>query len=149
MVPDRNVKEFCKDYARLFKALANPIRLEIICQLLCSEELCVKDLTEALGRKQANISQHLAILRNLGVVDFTRRENTVCYHFKDSRLRALLEGFIPDQMEREQIKASRAASKSGASPKEPVIDRPGSGALAATGASARDEEVLPALEGVV
>ena len=142
MVPNRNVKEFCKDYARLFKALANPIRLEIICQLLCSEELCVKDLTEALGRKQANISQHLAILRNLGVVDFTRRENTVCYHFKDSRLRALLEGFIPDQMEREQLKASRAASKSG-------VDRPGSGALAETGASARDEEVLPALEGVV
>jgi ArsR family transcriptional regulator len=149
MVPNRHVKEFCKDYARLFKALANPIRLEIICQLLCSEERCVKDLTEALGRKQANISQHLAILRNLGVVDFTRRENTVCYHFKDSRLRALLEGFIPDQMEREQLRASRVVPKSGASPKEPALDRPGGGTLTATTSSVRTEEVLPALEGVV
>ncbi len=87
------LKGVCKDAAKLFKILSNPVRLEILCHILSSKEICVKNLTEFLGRRQANVSQHLAILRNTGIIDFTRRENYVCYFLKDKNLVKLLMEF--------------------------------------------------------
>ncbi len=59
-------------HAQLLKALAHPRRLEII-HLLRDQELCVSDIYEMLDLPQANISQHLMILRDAGVL-VTRRE---------------------------------------------------------------------------
>lgn len=54
-------------HAELLKALAHPRRLEIV-QLLRDQELSVTTIYEMLDLPQANISQHLMILRDAGVV---------------------------------------------------------------------------------
>jgi ArsR family transcriptional regulator len=90
---NEDVKIVCEEAAKLFKVLSNPVRLEILCHILSSKEICVKNLTEFLGRRQANVSQHLAILRNTGIIDFTRKENYVCYFLKNKNLIKILMDF--------------------------------------------------------
>ncbi|MFZ3091127.1 MAG: metalloregulator ArsR/SmtB family transcription factor [Nitrospirota bacterium] len=90
---DEELKGVCDEAARLFKVLSNPVRLEILCHILSGREVCVKNLTEFLGRRQANVSQHLAILRNTGIIDFTRKENNVCYFLKNKNLVNVLMEF--------------------------------------------------------
>lgn len=57
---------------KLFLALSHPMRLRLL-QLLGAREVCVCELVEALHQPQPKISQHLATLRNAGVVA-ARRE---------------------------------------------------------------------------
>ncbi|MCB9801643.1 MAG: metalloregulator ArsR/SmtB family transcription factor [Pseudomonadales bacterium] len=65
-------------HADLLKALAHPRRLEII-HLLRGQELPVSDIHTMLDLPQANVSQHLMILRDAGVV-ITRREGKQVYY---------------------------------------------------------------------
>lgn len=71
--------------ADLLKALAHPRRLEII-HLLRDQQLCVSDIYEMLDLPQANISQHLMILRDAGVVTTTRDGKQVFYTLADPRV---------------------------------------------------------------
>lgn len=72
---DRQVAaELHELHARVCKAIADPKRLLIINELR-DQELSVGDLCEALDVSQSNVSQHLAILRERGVVS-TRRDGT-------------------------------------------------------------------------
>lgn len=66
------------EHAQLLKSLAHPKRLEII-HLLRDQELAVSDIHTMLDLPQANISQHLMILRDAGVVT-TRREGKQIYY---------------------------------------------------------------------
>lgn len=65
-------------HARVCKAIADPKRLLIINELRDCE-MSVGDLCEALGITQSNASQHLAILRERGVVT-TRRDGTTVFY---------------------------------------------------------------------
>ena len=65
-------------HAELLKALAHPRRLEIV-QLLRDQELTVTDIYEMLDLPQANISQHLTILRDGGVVNTKRDGKQIIY----------------------------------------------------------------------
>lgn len=65
-------------HAELLKALAHPRRLEII-QLLRDQELSVTDIYEMLDLPQANISQHLMVLRDAGVVATQRDGKQIIY----------------------------------------------------------------------
>lgn len=56
-----------RQHAALLKALANPKRLEVV-HLLKQGRLTVSDMERMLGIRQANLSQHLMVLRRLGVV---------------------------------------------------------------------------------
>lgn len=64
--------------AELLKSLAHPRRLEIV-QLLRGQELNVTDIYEMLDLPQANISQHLMILRDMGVVNARRDGKQIFY----------------------------------------------------------------------
>jgi len=64
--------------SEILKALAHPRRLEIV-QLLRDQELCVSDIYEMLDLPQANISQHLMILRDTGVVTTRRDGKQILY----------------------------------------------------------------------
>ncbi len=64
--------------AEMLKALANPTRLQII-DAIKDGEICVKSLEELTGMSQSCVSQHLTILRNLGIVQASRDGNQVCY----------------------------------------------------------------------
>ena len=65
-------------HAKLLKALSNPKRLEII-QLLREQELTVSQIQEMLDLPQGNLSQHLQILRNAGVVKTKRQGKQIRY----------------------------------------------------------------------
>ncbi len=65
-------------HAQVCKIMANPKRLEII-QTLREEEKTVNDLVEELGYAKANISQHLALFREKGLV-YTRREGVHIFY---------------------------------------------------------------------
>jgi len=57
--------------AEVLKVLGHPIRLKIVAGL-CTQECNVKHIWECLGLPQATVSQHLALLKNKGIVTGTR-----------------------------------------------------------------------------
>ncbi len=71
--------------ARTIKALAHPTRLAIL-SLLREGEVCVCDLEPALDLRQANISQHLAILRRANLVTSRRDGLRILYRVTDPRV---------------------------------------------------------------
>lgn len=75
--------------ARAMKAMAHPLRLKILC-VLGANEVSVQDIVEAVGTSQSNISQHLAILRDKGVLRARKDANRVYYRVGDERTLQLL-----------------------------------------------------------
>lgn len=76
--------------ARLFKALSHPTRIHLI-QLILEKQPCVKMMEETLGLAQPNISQHLSLLRNLGIVRAERDGNQMCYFITNERISKLID----------------------------------------------------------
>lgn len=73
-----NDKELYRLHADFCKFMANPKRIEILF-LLGEQELCVEEITEKMGINIPNVSQHLSIMRERGIVE-TRREGTKIYY---------------------------------------------------------------------
>lgn len=70
--------------AQAMKAIAHPLRLKILC-VLGDQEVSVQDIVESVGTSQSNISQHLAILRDKGVLATRKDANRVYYRVEDLR----------------------------------------------------------------
>ncbi|MCX7794980.1 MAG: metalloregulator ArsR/SmtB family transcription factor [bacterium] len=68
-----------------FEALAHPVRLKIILALI-EEPMCVCELSGYLSEKQPLISQHLAILKDSGLVEAKRIGNRIQYSISDVRI---------------------------------------------------------------
>lgn len=64
--------------ADILKVLGHPIRLKIVAGL-CTRECNVKHIWECLGLPQATVSQHLALLKNKGIITGTREGVEVHY----------------------------------------------------------------------
>ncbi len=82
-----------KDYsseAEVFKVLGHPIRLKIVAGL-CSNECNVKHIWECLGLPQATVSQHLALLKNKGIIEGKREGVEVRYSVINPLARKLIE----------------------------------------------------------
>ena len=82
-------EEHIETAARALKAIAHPLRLKILC-VLGESEICVQDIVEAVGTSQSNISQHLAILRDKGVLQTRKDANRVYYRVGDQRTLQLI-----------------------------------------------------------
>lgn len=76
--------------AAVMKTLSNPRRLMVLCKLVEQGEMRVGDLAGAVGLSQSALSQHLALLREDGVVAFRRDAQTLWYRLADPRCEALL-----------------------------------------------------------
>ncbi|MBN1630810.1 MAG: winged helix-turn-helix transcriptional regulator [Thermoleophilia bacterium] len=72
-------------HARVFAALANPTRHELM-HLLCKEARTPSDLAEAMGVSRPNVSQHLALLQREGLVKRSRQGGRVLWEVIDPRL---------------------------------------------------------------
>lgn len=72
-------RDSCKAEAALFKALGHPTRLWIVEQLGECEERCVCEFVEAVGADFSTVSQHLAVLRQAGIVMDEKRGKQVFY----------------------------------------------------------------------
>ena len=75
--------------ARALKAISHPLRLKILC-VVGGEEACVQDIVDAVGTSQSNVSQHLAILRDKGVLVTRKDANRVYYRVGDRRTLQLI-----------------------------------------------------------
>jgi ArsR family transcriptional regulator, virulence genes transcriptional regulator len=77
------------EVADILRALANERRLLILCKLVEWGEANVNSLAEAVGLSQSALSQHLAKMRNEGLVTFRRESQTVWYRISDPRVEQL------------------------------------------------------------
>jgi len=75
--------------SRSLKAMSHPLRLKILCTL-GDQEVSVQDIVEHVGTSQSNISQHLAILRDKGILTSRKDANRVYYRVGDSRTLRLI-----------------------------------------------------------
>jgi ArsR family transcriptional regulator len=82
----------------VFRALADPIRLELLAHIAARGPLCVCHLQDELPYAQPRISKHLATLRHAGLVT-TRREGTWVYYSIEEEALEIARDFI-DQLER-------------------------------------------------
>lgn len=75
--------------ARSLKAMSHPLRLKILCTL-GDQEVSVQDIVDHVGTSQSNISQHLAILRDKGILSSRKDANRVYYRVGDGRTLRLI-----------------------------------------------------------
>ena len=85
--------------AKILKSMSHPIRLKILC-LLQDKELSVGDIRNEVETTNANVSQHLNILRNQGIIDFRKDANFIYNRITDKRILDLImkmqKLFCPD-----------------------------------------------------
>jgi ArsR family transcriptional regulator len=77
--------------AGIFQALAHPTRIAIIELLRDEGEVPVSQIYERLGLEQANVSQHLAVLRSKQIVVGRKDGNQVFYSLRDPILGKVLD----------------------------------------------------------
>ena len=75
--------------SRSMKAIAHPLRLKILCTL-GNQEISVQDIVQQVGTSQSNISQHLSILRDKGILTARKDANRVYYRVGDQRTLRLI-----------------------------------------------------------
>ncbi len=75
--------------SRSLKAMSHPLRLKILCTL-GAQEVSVQDIVDRVGTSQSNISQHLAILRDKGILSSRKDANRVYYKVVDARTLQLI-----------------------------------------------------------
>lgn len=78
-------KSIYKRNAEIYKLLANPIRLEIL-DILSKGEASLDELSEKIGIRKPNTSQHLAILRYLKIVKVRKEGQKAFYTIADKRI---------------------------------------------------------------
>jgi DNA-binding transcriptional ArsR family regulator len=77
--------------ARMLKLLGNESRLLILYSLAARGEMKVGDLVDTMGLSQSALSQHLALLREDGLVAFRRESQTLYYRVSDPRAARILK----------------------------------------------------------
>jgi ArsR family transcriptional regulator len=75
--------------SRSLKAMSHPIRLKILC-ILGADEVNVQDIVHSVGTSQSNVSQHLSILRDKGILTARKDANRVYYRVGDARTLQLI-----------------------------------------------------------
>ena len=91
-----------KEAARIARALSHPVRLQILNELR-DDGAYVMHLTAMLGRPQANISQHLMVLREADLVTAEREGMTVIYHVRNPQVLDVVDQLLALAGERVEI----------------------------------------------
>lgn len=86
----------------IFSALADPTRFRIL-DALSHEELCVCDLASVCAISQSGVSHQLRVLRDLGLVGFTREGTRAVYRLADDHVRTLLRQGLEHADEPEEL----------------------------------------------
>ncbi len=84
------MKEKAREVTELLKVLANENRILILCELI-KEPMSVNQLRSKLTISQSGISQHLALLKHHGILDFDKHGQTVVYKIQDKRIYDLMD----------------------------------------------------------
>lgn len=79
----------CRKKAEIFKALSHPTRVRIL-EILKNGELCVCTIYESLDLEQANVSQHLKVLRDKDILKTRRTGPKIMYRISRPEILSLL-----------------------------------------------------------
>jgi len=77
--------ENIREASAAMQAMAHPLRLKILC-LVNNQELSVLEIVDGVGTTQSNVSQHLAVLRDHGLLTSRKEANKVFYRVEDPRV---------------------------------------------------------------
>ena len=88
--PMKQMHRHARDASDLLKAMGNEKRLLVLCQLV-GQELSVGDLLARIDLSQSALSQHLAMLRELGVLQTRRSGQTIFYSLPEGPVRRLMQ----------------------------------------------------------
>jgi DNA-binding transcriptional ArsR family regulator len=85
------------EYSRKLKVCGHPVRIKLLCALSRQKGPCVTNLWSCVGgESQPVISQHLAVLKEHGIVDSTIQGNRRIYSIKDSFISDLVTRMLED-----------------------------------------------------
>ncbi len=104
-----------REAASIARAISHPVRLQILNELR-DEGAYVMHLTAVLGRPQANISQHLMVLREAGLVTAIRDGMTVLYQISDPQVLNIVDDLLAlaqKRIESRGLAAGEMESKQG------------------------------------
>ena len=76
--------------SNVFKALAHPIRIQIV-KFLRNGEMCVCDILPNIDSEQSNTSQHLTVLKNQGIVESKKDGAKVIYSIKNNEVYEMID----------------------------------------------------------
>ena len=82
--------------AQFFRALGHPVRLQIL-DLLRHGPMCVCHIEEAVGKRQAYVSQQLMVLREAGLVETERKGVLISYRLSNATLTGVLAKVLGPQ----------------------------------------------------
>ncbi len=88
-----------KEMSGFFKALGNVTRLKIVKELAEGEK-CVGAVEDCVHASQANISQHLMILKEQGIVDCRKKKNMRCYYLNNPEFIKNILNLMEDEAHR-------------------------------------------------
>jgi DNA-binding transcriptional ArsR family regulator len=89
----KELKASAEQATNLLKSLANPLRLQMLCELAMGEQ-SVGDIARGLGIRDTVASQHLALLRREGIVANRRDAQTIYYRIESEPARQVLETLV-------------------------------------------------------
>jgi ArsR family transcriptional regulator len=80
-MPDSKKRLLFQKQAQVAQAIGHPLRLEII-DFLKDGEQCVCDIAEQIGSERSNVSRHLSVMVNAGVLEYRKEGLKVIYRLK-------------------------------------------------------------------
>lgn len=101
-IPNLVPPEVLEEVAEYFNILSNPMRLQIL-NLLEEGEKCVQELVQATNTSQANVSKHLKIMLQAGIIHRRPEGTSAYYYIEDSlifELSHLVCNHLADKMEK-------------------------------------------------
>jgi ArsR family transcriptional regulator, arsenate/arsenite/antimonite-responsive transcriptional repressor len=87
--------EAAEDLARVFAALADPVRLRILSLVAEAGEVCSCNLLEPLGKSQPTVSHHTKVLADAGLIQGEKRGRWVWWSVVPERLDAISAAVRP------------------------------------------------------
>ncbi|MGK7296370.1 MAG: ArsR/SmtB family transcription factor [Candidatus Wenzhouxiangella sp. M2_3B_020] len=88
-MPLAEMARHAEDAAQFLKLMANPHRLMVLCHLL-DTEMSVSEINQHVPLSQSALSQHLAVLRNSGMVATRREQQTIFYRLANPGVEAII-----------------------------------------------------------
>ncbi|KON33258.1 MAG: hypothetical protein AC479_05185 [miscellaneous Crenarchaeota group-6 archaeon AD8-1] len=89
--------------AKIFNALSDPIRLEIL-DFLREGEKCVCEITPYLNLQQPLISRHLKVLKDIGLIKRRKKSTWHFYSLTDKRILGLIDALSTELLESIKLK---------------------------------------------
>ncbi len=80
-MPDKKKLLLFEKQAEIAKAIAHPLRIAVV-NFLKDGEQCVCDIAEHVGAERSNVSRHLSIMVNAGVLEYRKEGLKVIYRLK-------------------------------------------------------------------